>query len=91
MKKQHSPVYNETFAFEDFPTLDNMEVNVKLVDDNVGGADDKIDPCLIKLQRLDLDTISTEIRRKIDNNIFSRCAYSILKNLYGIWRGISCR
>jgi hypothetical protein len=68
-----------------------MELKVKLVDDNVGGADDKIDPCLIKLQRLDLDTISTEIRRKIDNNIFSRCAYSILKNLYGIWRGISCR
>lgn len=28
---QHNPTYNETFVFEDIPTLNNMELKVKVM------------------------------------------------------------
>lgn len=81
-KNQHNPVYNEAFVFDDIPTLNNMELKVKVLDDDVG-KDDKLGQCLIKLEKLDLDPIPTEIRRKIDNNVFSPDAYIILQISYG--------
>ena len=81
-KNQHNPVYNEKFVFENIPTLNNMELKVKVLDDDVG-KDDKLGKCLIKLEKLDLEPIPTEIRRKIDNNIFSPDAYIVLQLSYG--------
>lgn len=80
---QRNPVYNETFVFEDIPTLNNMELKVKVMDDDIGDADDKLGQCLVKLEKMDLDPIPIEVRRKIDDNIFSPDAYIVLKISYG--------
>eukprot|EP00339_Tiarina_fusa_P005441 CAMPEP_0117075446 /NCGR_PEP_ID=MMETSP0472-20121206/53190_1 /TAXON_ID=693140 ORGANISM="Tiarina fusus, Strain LIS" /NCGR_SAMPLE_ID=MMETSP0472 /ASSEMBLY_ACC=CAM_ASM_000603 /LENGTH=505 /DNA_ID=CAMNT_0004800951 /DNA_START=16 /DNA_END=1531 /DNA_ORIENTATION=- len=80
---QRDPVYNEFFEF-DIPTLDNMELTVKVMDDDGSRSrDDKLGKCVIKLEKLDLEPIPMEIRRKIDNNVFSPDAYVILKLAYG--------
>lgn len=80
-KNERSPVYNETFDFE-IPTLENMELTVKVMDDDYG-KDDKLGKCKIKLEKLDLDPVPREIRRKVDDNLFSPDAYVFLKLSYG--------
>lgn len=76
-----NPVYHEEFKFE-IPTLENMELKIKVMDDDTG-RDDKLGECLINLEKLDLGPIRTEVRRKIDDNIFSPDAYIFLKLSYG--------
>uniref|UniRef100_A0A7R9ZI30 Phospholipase D n=1 Tax=Pseudictyota dubia TaxID=2749911 RepID=A0A7R9ZI30_9STRA len=80
-KDENNPTYNEFFTF-DIPTLENMELKIKVMDDDPG-MDDKLGECKIKLEKLDLDPLPREVRRKIDDNLFSPDAYIILKLSYG--------
>jgi Ca2+-dependent lipid-binding protein len=76
-KDQTSPDYNETFHFN-IPTLDNMELTCSVMDDDTMG-DDKVGKCTIKLDQLDLNSRGKDVKRKIDNNFFSKDAFIFLK------------
>ena len=51
------------------------------MDDDIG-RDEELGECKIKLEKLDLGPEGTEIKRKVDNNIFSPDAYVFLKISY---------
>ncbi|KAL7541184.1 hypothetical protein ACHAXR_010699 [Thalassiosira sp. AJA248-18] len=80
-KNEQNPIYSEDFKFE-IPTLDNMVLTCTVMDDDTG-RDDKIGRCTIKLEELDLSTEPLEVRRKVDNNIFSPDAWIFLKLTWG--------
>ena len=79
-KNEQNPVYGEDFNFN-IPTLNNMELKVKVMDDDVG-PDEELGSCKIKLEKLDLGPEPIDIKRKVDNNIFSPDAYVFLKLSY---------
>lgn len=58
-----------------------MELTVKVMDDDIG-QDEKLGECEIKLEDLDLSPEPKEIKKKIDNNLFSADAYIFLKISY---------
>jgi len=65
-----NPVYNETFKFT-IPTLKNMVLTCKVLDEDIGSRDDKVGKCKIKLEDIGLSETPTVIDRVIDWNIFS--------------------
>merc|ERR1712032_687348 len=75
-----NPVYNETFNFN-IPTLDNMELSVKVMDDDVMG-DDKMGKCKIKLDGLDLSGSPTAVEEKVYNPVFGKDSYVHLELSY---------
>mmetsp|Transcript_10276 Transcript_10276/g.18539 ORF Transcript_10276/g.18539 Transcript_10276/m.18539 type:complete len:132 (-) Transcript_10276:146-541(-) len=79
-KDEQNPVYGEDFHFN-IPTLNNMELTVKVMDDDIG-RDESLGKCKIKLEDLDLSDEPQEIEKKVDNNIFSADAYIYLKLSY---------
>jgi Ca2+-dependent lipid-binding protein len=60
-KNELSPEYNETFTFEDVPTMNNMVLHVTVKDDDIG-RDATIGACTINLEKLDpgADPVPTE-------------------------------
>ena len=80
---ERNPEYNETFVFEDLPALKNMELHVKVMDEDDKRHDDKLGSCTIKLDKLDLEPIPMQVRRKVDNNVFKKDAYIFLNISYG--------
>jgi len=79
-KNEQNPVYGEEFHFN-IPTLKNMELTVKVLDDDVV-HDDKIGKCKIKLDKLGLSKKPVEVKKKVDNHIFSPDAHIFLKISY---------
>mmetsp|Transcript_14627 Transcript_14627/g.23861 ORF Transcript_14627/g.23861 Transcript_14627/m.23861 type:complete len:132 (+) Transcript_14627:87-482(+) len=79
-KDEQNPVYGEDFHFN-IPTLNNMELTVKVMDDDIG-RDESLGKCKIKLEDLDLSDEPQEIEKKVDNNIFSADGYVFLKLSY---------
>mmetsp|Transcript_39931 Transcript_39931/g.83514 ORF Transcript_39931/g.83514 Transcript_39931/m.83514 type:complete len:132 (+) Transcript_39931:262-657(+) len=79
-KDEQNPVYGEDFHFN-IPTLNNMELTIKVMDDDVG-FDEKLGKCKIKLEDLGLSEEPMEIEKKVDNNLFSPDAYIYLKISY---------
>eukprot|EP00563_Minutocellus_polymorphus_P001577 CAMPEP_0181040626 /NCGR_PEP_ID=MMETSP1070-20121207/11148_1 /TAXON_ID=265543 /ORGANISM="Minutocellus polymorphus, Strain NH13" /LENGTH=131 /DNA_ID=CAMNT_0023118647 /DNA_START=68 /DNA_END=463 /DNA_ORIENTATION=+ len=79
-KDEQNPVYGEDFHFN-IPTLNNMELKIKVMDDDVG-RDEELGECKIKLEKLDLGPEAMDIKRKVDNNIFSPDAFVFLKLSY---------
>eukprot|EP01083_Nonionella_stella_P059484 155603_1 len=79
-KDEQNPVYGEDFHFN-IPELKNMELTIKVMDDDIG-RDEELGKCKIKLEDLDLSEEPTEIRKKVDNNLFSPDAYIYLKISY---------
>ena len=49
-----NPVYHETFEFADIPSLNNMILKVRIMDDDIG-RDTPLGSCQIKLKRLRLN------------------------------------
>merc|ERR1712028_266463 len=47
-----NPVWDEEFTFA-IPTLNNMELSLKVFDDDVGSRDDKCGKCKINLEKED--------------------------------------
>jgi len=80
-KNESNPVYGEEFQFE-LPSLENMELTVTVMDDDFG-LDDKLGRCKLKLEDLDLSAEPLEVRRKVDNNLFSADAYVFLTLAWG--------
>eukprot|EP01083_Nonionella_stella_P089124 248647_1 len=68
-----NPVYGETFNFN-IPTLENMELKVKIMDDDVV-SDDKMGKCKIKLDKLDLSEEPTRVEKKVHNRVFGEDSY----------------
>lgn len=79
-KDEQNPVYGEDFHFN-IPTLENMELTVKVMDDDTL-KDEKLGKTKIKLEKLGLGPEPMEIKKKVDNNIFSADAYIFLKLSY---------
>ena len=63
-------VYGETFTFE-IPTLENMELSVKVMDDDIV-SDDKMGKCKIKLEKLGLSESPTRVEEKVYNRMWPR-------------------
>jgi len=70
-KNERNPVYDETFTFN-IPTLRNMVLTCKVLDEDIGSSDDDVGKCKIKLEKLGLSHSPTDVERVIDRNIFSK-------------------
>eukprot|EP01083_Nonionella_stella_P049153 131123_1 len=79
-KDDLNPEYGETFHFN-IPTLDNMELSVKVMDDDAV-SDDKVGKCKIKLEKLGLSSEPMDIEEKVDNRVFKADSYVYLKISY---------
>ncbi|KAL7532482.1 hypothetical protein ACHAWF_004152 [Thalassiosira exigua] len=75
-----NPVYDETFHFN-IPTLDNMVLTVKVMDDDIV-SDDKMGKCKIKLEKLGLGATPIHVEEKVYNRIFGKDAYVHLNISY---------
>ena len=73
-----NPEYGETFHFN-IPTLDNMELSIKIKDDDVCG-DETIGECKIKLEELADGPMDVE--KKVRNSIFGKDSFITLKLSY---------
>ena len=64
-RNELSPVYDETFTFEDVPDLNNMVLHVKVKDADIG-IDDTVGSCTFKLEDLGLSSELQEFDKIID-------------------------
>ncbi|KAL7499390.1 hypothetical protein ACHAWT_008165 [Skeletonema menzelii] len=72
-KNELNPVYGETFHFN-IPTLNNMELTIKVMDDDIV-SDDKMGKCKIKLEKHGLNSTPKEFKEKVYNRVFGKDAY----------------
>ena len=75
-----NPVYEETFTFE-IPTLNNMELSVKVVDEDIV-FDDKMGKCKIKLEKLGLSETPMHVDEKVYNRVFGKDSFVHLQLSY---------
>jgi hypothetical protein len=75
-----NPEYGEEFHFN-IPTLENMELSVKIMDDDIAG-DDSLGKCKIKLEGLGLGDGPVDVEEKVRNSIFGKDSYVTLKLSY---------
>lgn len=74
-----SPVFEETFTFEDIPNdLENIQMKIKVMDSDVG-LDDKLGSCTIQLAELGLSADPTDVERVVDNNLIRKDGKIFLK------------
>jgi Ca2+-dependent lipid-binding protein len=66
-KNDCNPEYDETFTFEDLPSMNNMILHVKVYDNDNAGRDDSLGHCKINLERLGLSEEVKEVQEVIDN------------------------
>lgn len=76
-----SPEFHETFEFDDVPSLNNLALNVKVMDDDPI-FDDKLGSCRINLEKLKLGPKPTDVDCVVDKNIFRKNARIYLKISY---------
>jgi len=79
-KNDLDPVYEETFHFN-IPEIKNMELTVKVMDDDVL-KDDKMGKCKIKLEKLGLSGTPRHVKEKVHNRIFGEDSYVFLTLTY---------
>jgi hypothetical protein len=75
-------VHNETFVFNNIPTLNNMVLKVRILDDDIGSRDDKVGHCNIKLEDLGLTSSPMAIERVVDRNVLAKNGMVYLKLSY---------
>ena len=69
-----NPVYDEIFEFDAIPSLDKLELKVKVMDKDTT-SDDKIGKCKIELDKLDLFSGDPyDVTETVDSNLFSKDA-----------------
>ena len=79
MKKDDcNPVYDETFVWEEVPSLKNLVLWVQIMDDDPL-KNDKIGKCKINVEEVGPDADGVGIDRVVDANIFSKDARIYLK------------
>ena len=79
-KNDLNPVYEETFTFE-IPTLNNMELSVKVMDEDIV-FDDKMGKCKIKLEKLGLSETPMHVDEKVYNRVFGKDSFVHLQLSY---------
>jgi len=73
-KDELNPEYNEEFTFSDIPTLHNMVLTAKVMDDDML-SDDKIGKCKINLEKIGFTSgVPYEGSWVVDDNWFSKDA-----------------
>jgi Ca2+-dependent lipid-binding protein len=81
-KNDLNPEYGETFTFKGVPSMNNIVLHVKVMDDDIG-FDDEIGSAKISMEKLGLTKVPKEIERVIDHKNgggwFSRKAKIYLK------------
>jgi Ca2+-dependent lipid-binding protein len=81
-KNDLNPEYGETFTFKGVPSMNNIVLHVKVMDDDIG-FDDEIGSAKISMEKLGLTKVPKEIERVIDHKKdggwFSRKAKIYLK------------
>jgi Ca2+-dependent lipid-binding protein len=77
-KDESNPEYGETFTWADIPSLDNLVLKVKVMDDDII-SDDKIGSVNIKLEKTGLEDGPLEGEWTVDDNWFSKDAKIFLK------------
>ena len=75
-----NPEYGETFAFN-IPTLENMELSVKVIDDDII-SDDEMGKCKLKLEDLGLSETPMAVEEKVYNRVFGDDSYVHLELSY---------
>lgn len=65
-KNDLNPEYNETFTFEDVPTMNNMVLHIKVMDDDFG-LDDSLGSCKINLEKLKPSAEPTGVSHVVDD------------------------
>lgn len=80
-KNDLNPVYNEDFHFSDIPSLDNMVLKVKIMDDDIG-RDEELGSCKIKLEDLGLSSTPKHVEKVVDRKLFRSNATIYLKLSY---------
>lgn len=74
-----NPVYGETFAFHNVPSLEKLVLHIKIMDDDIG-RDDKIGKCTVKMADINEDLSNfVAVERKVDNKLFRADAKIFLK------------
>ena len=76
-----NPVYKETFTFEDVPSLKNLVLRIKVMDDDPL-FDDKMGACKIDIEELGLGEEPLGVDRVIDNNVIAKDARIFLQLSY---------
>jgi Ca2+-dependent lipid-binding protein len=84
-----SPEYDETFEFPDIPSLNNMVLRVKIMDDDIG-LDTEIGSCKINLEHLGLTETPKTVEEVVDKKstkgsichpckLLCACCFSLFK------------
>jgi Ca2+-dependent lipid-binding protein len=76
-----NPEFGETFTFENIPSLDNMVLHVKVMDDDIG-LDDKLGYCKINLEKLNPSADGSSIETVIGDRLIARDAKIFLTISY---------
>jgi Ca2+-dependent lipid-binding protein len=80
-----NPEYGETFEFTDVPTLKNLVLRIRVMDDDIG-FDDELGSCVINLEKLKKDgdpmTVEKVIEDKNGVGFFDKKAKIYLKIKY---------
>jgi len=66
-------VYGETFVWDDVPSLKNLTLWVKVMDDDPI-KNDKLGKCKIKIEDIGVGPAPTGVERTVDANLFSKNA-----------------
>ena len=77
-KDDCNPVYGETFVWEDVPSLKNLTLWVKIIDDDPL-KNDKIGKCKINVEELNPGPTPIGVDRVVDPNIFTKDGRVFLK------------
>eukprot|EP00536_Pseudo-nitzschia_multiseries_P005304 jgi/Psemu1/303283/fgenesh1_kg.98_\ len=77
-----NPVWNEQFAFHNIPTLENMVLTLKVMDEDVGSKDDNCGKCKIKLDKEGITSSPRRIEKSVDRNLFKANAMIVVDISY---------
>lgn len=77
-KNECNPVYDELFEWEDVPSLKNLTLWVKVMDDDPL-KNDKIGKCKVMIEELGVGPDWIGLDRVVDANIFSKDARIFLQ------------
>ena len=80
-KNELNPEYNQDFHFSDIPSLENMVLKVKIMDDDIG-RDEELGSCKIKLEDLGLSSSPIDVEKVVDRKLFRSNATIYLKLSY---------
>jgi len=76
-----NPCYGEEFTWN-IPTIDNMVLTVKIMDEDTMSSDDKVGKCKINLEKADLTSDYQDFEKVVDRSLFKGNGKVFLKIKY---------